>query len=106
MKKGLINCVVTGSDRSTEKGDIINKIGTYALARLSHYFKIPFYVLIQFPRALDVEEIAIEERPPEEVFMWLDGKGPWPEALYPSFDVTPSEIISGWMDISGDARCA
>jgi methylthioribose-1-phosphate isomerase len=106
MKKGLINCVVTGSDRSTEKGDIINKIGTYALARLSHYFKIPFYVLIQFPRALAVEEIAIEERPPEEVFMWLDGKGPWPEALYPSFDVTPSEIISGWMDISGDARCA
>jgi methylthioribose-1-phosphate isomerase len=28
MQKGSINCVITGSDRSTKKGDIINKIGT------------------------------------------------------------------------------
>jgi methylthioribose-1-phosphate isomerase len=106
MQKGLINCVVTGSDRSTDKGDIINKIGTYALARLAHYFTIPFYVLTQFPQALDIEKITIEERPPREVFMWLDGKGPWPEALYPSFDITPAEFISGWIDISGEVRCA
>lgn len=106
MQKGLINCVVTGSDRSTEKGDIINKIGTYALARLAHYFAIPFYVLTQFPQTLDVEKIAIEERPPHEVFMWLDGKGPRPDAVYPSFDITPAEFISGWIDISGEVRCA
>jgi len=106
MQKGLINCVVTGSDRSTDKGDIINKIGTYALARLAHYFTIPFYVLTQFPQAIDIEKIAIEERPPHEVFMWLDGKGPWPEAVYPSFDITPAEFISGWIDISGEVRCA
>jgi methylthioribose-1-phosphate isomerase len=106
MQKGLINCVVTGSDRSTDKGDIINKIGTYALARLAHYFTIPFYVLTQFPQTMDIEEVFIEERPPHEVFMWLDGKGPWPEALYPSFDITPAEFISGWIDISGEVRCA
>jgi methylthioribose-1-phosphate isomerase len=106
MQKGLINCVVTGSDRSTDKGDIINKIGTYALARLAHYFAIPFYVLTQFPQTLDIEKIAIEERPPREVFMWLDGKGQWPDALYPSFDITPAEYIFGWMDISGEVRCA
>jgi len=106
MQKGLINCVVTGSDRSTDKGDIINKIGTYALARLAHYFTIPFYVLTQFPQALDIEKITIEERPPREVFMWLEGKGPWPEALYPSFDIIPAEFISGWIDISGQVRCA
>jgi len=106
MQKGLINCVVTGSDRSTDEGDIINKIGTYALARLAHYFTIPFYVLTQFPQALDIEKIAIEERLVHEVFMWLEGKGPWPEALYPSFDITPAEYISGWIDISGEVRCA
>jgi methylthioribose-1-phosphate isomerase len=106
MQKGLINCVVTGSDRSTEKGDIINKIGTYALARIAHYFAIPFYVLTQYPQAIDIEKIIIEERPPHEVFMWLDGKGPWPEALYPSFDITPAQYISGWIDISGELRCA
>jgi methylthioribose-1-phosphate isomerase len=106
MQKGLINCVVTGSDRSADKGDIINKIGTYAMARLAHYFAIPFYVLTQFPQALDIEKIAIEERPPHEVFMWLDGKDPRPEALYPSFDITPAEYISGWIDISGEVQCA
>jgi len=106
MQKGLINCIVTGSDRSTEKGAVINKIGTYALAQLAHYFTIPFYVLTQFPQAIDIEEITIEERPPHEVFMWLDGKGPWPDAVYPSFDITPAEFISGWIDISGEVRCA
>jgi methylthioribose-1-phosphate isomerase len=106
MQKGLINCIVTGSDRSTAKGDIINKIGTYALARLAHYFAIPFYVLTQYSQALDIEKIIIEERPPQEVFMWLDGKGPWPDAMYPAFDITPAEYISGWMDISGELRCA
>jgi methylthioribose-1-phosphate isomerase len=106
MEQGLINCVVTGSDRSTETGDIINKIGTYALSRLAHYFGIPFYVLTQFPQAMDIEEITIEERPYEEVFMWLEGNGPWPEALYPSFDITPAEFIAGWIDISGRVRCA
>jgi len=106
MQKGLINCVVTGSDRSADGGDIINKIGTYAMARLAHYFNIPFYALTQFPQALDIEKIAIEERPPHEVFMWLDGKSPRPEALYPSFDITPAEYISGWIDISGEVRCA
>jgi len=106
MQKGLINCVITGSDRSTDRGDIINKIGTYALARLAHYFQIPLYVLTQFPRAIDIEEITIEERPPKEVFAWFDEKDPWPEAVYPSFDITPSEFVSGWIDISGKVRCA
>jgi methylthioribose-1-phosphate isomerase len=106
MEKGLVNCVVTGSDRSTETGDVINKIGTYALARLAQYFSIPFYVLTQFPQAMDIEEITIEERSSQEVFMWFDGKGPWPEALYPSFDITPADFIAGWIDISGAVRCA
>jgi methylthioribose-1-phosphate isomerase len=105
MQKGLINCVITGSDRSTERGDIINKIGTYAMARLAHYFHIPFYVLTQLPRAIDIGEITIEERPQQEVFVGLDGEGPWPEALYPSFDITPAEFISCWIDISGEVRC-
>ena len=106
MQKGLINCVITGSDRSNDRGDIINKIGTYALARLAHYFNIPFYVLTQFPRAINIEEITIEERPQEEVFIGLDERGPWPEAMYPSFDITPSAFISGWIDISGEVLCA
>jgi methylthioribose-1-phosphate isomerase len=88
------------------RSDIINKIGTYALARLAHYFNIPFYVLTQFPLAIDIEGITIEERPPHEVFLWLEGDGPWPDALYPAFDITPAEFVSGWIDISGEVACA
>jgi len=98
MKDGQINCVITGSDRSNKKGDIINKIGTYALARLAHYFKIPFYALTQYPREIDIENIEIEERTKEEVFMWLK-KRTFPETIYPAFDITPAKYISGWIEI-------
>jgi methylthioribose-1-phosphate isomerase len=105
MEGGQINCVITGSDRSNKNGDIINKIGTYALARLSHYFHIPFYVLMQYPREIEIETILIEERPQKEVFMWLKERNPFPEAIYPAFDITPAKFISGWIDISGEVRC-
>jgi len=106
MKLGMVKAVVTGADRASTQGDIINKIGTYAMARLARYFHLPVYVLTQFPRAIDIRKITIEERPQEEIFMGLDGEGTWPEALYPSFDITPSEFISSRIDISGEVRCA
>jgi methylthioribose-1-phosphate isomerase len=32
MKKGLVDCVIVGADRITKRGDVANKIGTYALS--------------------------------------------------------------------------
>ncbi len=93
MERGMVDVVVVGSDRSTTSGDIINKVGTYALAVLSKIYSIPFYVLCQFPKDVDVEDIEIEERPSEEVFMWLERKAE--RALYPSFDVVRSHLITG-----------
>lgn len=94
MQEGKINCVVVGADRATIKGDIINKVGTYSLARLAKYFNIPFYALTQYPRDIDVDSIEIEERPKEEAFMYLDGDYSDIEAFYPAFDVTPNEFIT------------
>jgi len=105
MQQGEVNCVITGSDRSNKKGDIINKIGTYALARLAYYFHIPFYVLVQYPKEIEIETIQIEERPQEEVFMWLEKETFPTQAIYPAFDITPAKFISGWIDISGEVRC-
>ncbi|MCM8801194.1 MAG: hypothetical protein NC912_04175 [Candidatus Omnitrophica bacterium] len=100
MKKGLINSVVCGADRVTKKGDIINKIGTYPLARLAKYFNIPFYALTQYPKDIDVDTIQIEERPKDEVFMFL-GKNHSSiiEAIYPSFDITKNEFITQCIEI-------
>jgi len=93
MDKGLVNCVVTGADRVTTNGDIVNKIGTYALARLAQYFKIPFYPLTQYPRNIDIDKIVIEERPIEEAFMFLPGVCS-ADAFYPAFDAVKREFIT------------
>jgi methylthioribose-1-phosphate isomerase len=93
MEKGLVNCVVTGADRATSNGDIVNKIGTYALARLAQYFKIPFYPLTQYPRNMDIDTIIIEERPKEEAFMFLPGAVAI-DAFYPAFDAVRREFIT------------
>jgi methylthioribose-1-phosphate isomerase len=103
MHKELVNCVVVGSDRSTIQGDIINKIGTYSLACLANYCNIPFYVLTQFPMDISGENIPIEERNYMEVFQYIK-KDEYPPTLYPSFDLTKSNLISGWFDFSGEVK--
>ena len=45
MAKGKIDKVFVGADRIAQNGDVANKIGTYNLAVLAKYHKIPFYVV-------------------------------------------------------------
>lgn len=100
MQENKINCVITGADRCNLKKDIINKIGTYALARLAKYFNIPFYALTQYPQDLEIESILIEERPQQEVFMFLSEN--FIEAIYPAFDITKNEFVSSTYEIGRD----
>ena len=44
MQQGKINKVIAGADRIAANGDTANKIGTYNLAVLSRYHKVPFYI--------------------------------------------------------------
>lgn len=99
MQKGKVNCVVTGSDRATTNGDIINKIGTYSLARLANYFNLPFYSLTQYPRDIDIESIEIEERPPNEVYSYLEVDASDLDAVYPCFDVTKAEFVTKCLEL-------
>jgi len=98
MKEKKINCVVVGADRSTKKGGIINKIGTYTLATLAHFFDMPFYALVQYPQDVDVNKINIEFRPQEEAFMFLS-KIYDVEAIYPAFDITPQGLITDFINL-------
>ena len=64
--------VFVGSDRTTRKGDVANKIGTYLKALAASDNNIPFYSLfpstsIDFGLNDGLKEIVIEERDPEEV---------------------------------------
>jgi methylthioribose-1-phosphate isomerase len=110
MQKNEIDMVVTGADRIALNGDSANKIGTYGVAILAAYHKIPFYIAA--PKStfdtsiLTGEYIPIEYRNPEEVKSIGGNLVTFPECNIknPSFDVTPSELITGIITEDGIIR--
>lgn len=97
MSQGKIQKVFVGADRIAKNGDVANKIGTYGVAVLAHFHRIPFYVVA--PRTTfdqscaSGREIPIEQRAADEV---RAGKSPTTSPVYnPAFDVTPRELITG-----------
>ena len=101
MQHGKIDLVVTGADRIAKNGDTANKIGTYSLAVLCNYHKIPFYIAAPTStidcNCITGKEIKIELRDKKEVIQ-VNGN-PITRDTYdvysPAFDVTPSELIAG-----------
>lgn len=100
MKEGQVDAVVVGADRITANGDTANKIGTYSLAVLCQYHKIPFYVaapLTTFDlRTRAGDDIPIEQRDPDEVtqVMGVRIAPAGISAAHPAFDVTPHNLIT------------
>lgn len=111
MQRGLVDLCITGTDRTTARGDVCNKIGTYLKALAAHDNGVPFYVALPGP-TIDwsvedgLAEIPIEERSPDEV-TYVAGLGEYgtsarvrvtPEgspAANPAFDVTPARLVTG-----------
>lgn len=111
MAQGQVDAVWVGADRIAANGDVANKIGTYSLAVLAHYHRIPFYVAAPHtthdPACADGAAIPIEQRAAEEVtgVSGSFGHCRWApddaEVYNPAFDVTPAALISGWVLDSG-----
>ncbi len=111
MQRGLVDMVITGTDRTTASGDVCNKIGTYLKALAAHDTGVPFYVALPGP-SIDwtiedgLRDIPIEERDGREVAT-IAGRAPDGKvvtvALLPegskaanyAFDVTPARYVSG-----------
>ncbi|MDP2927404.1 MAG: S-methyl-5-thioribose-1-phosphate isomerase [Candidatus Omnitrophota bacterium] len=111
MRDGQIDMVITGADRIAANGDTANKIGTFNLAVLAKYHKIPFYV--SAPRStfdLKIKNkagIKIEIRKPDEITSILFKKDVAPKkarVFNPVFDVTPHQLISGIITDKGIIR--
>ncbi|OGX29846.1 MAG: S-methyl-5-thioribose-1-phosphate isomerase [Omnitrophica WOR_2 bacterium RIFCSPLOWO2_12_FULL_51_24] len=100
MSQGKVTKVVVGADRITRNGDAANKIGTYGVAVLAKYHKIPFYVVAPVS-TIDFNlshgrHIPIEERRGEEITT-IHGKMLAPRGVKtycPAFDVTPAKLIT------------
>jgi methylthioribose-1-phosphate isomerase len=110
MANGLVDAVVVGCDRVAANGDTANKIGTYNLAVLARHHGIPFWIAgphtsfdLDTP---DGASIVVEERDPTEV-RTASGHPTAPAdapAWNPAFDVTPAELITGWITDVGIVR--
>jgi methylthioribose-1-phosphate isomerase len=101
MKLGIVNKVIVGADRIAKNGDTANKIGTYMLSVLAKEHKIPFYIAAP-TSTIDLkiengDEIPIEERDEKEIKEIKGIKITLDEVkvFNPSFDLTPSENITG-----------
>lgn len=110
MQRGLVDIVITGTDRTTFTGDVANKIGTYQKALAAKDNNVPFYVALpsssfDWEITDGIKEIPIEKRDGSEVHSingLLNGKienvrltpldSP---AVNFAFDVTPSRLITG-----------
>jgi methylthioribose-1-phosphate isomerase len=110
MREGRVNLVIVGADRIAANGDTANKIGTYGVALLARAHNIPFYVAA--PRTtfdLNLKsgaEIPIEQRGSDEV---TNGFGPRTapndiKVYNPAFDVTPHDLIAGFITEIGIIR--
>ena len=111
MQHGMVDLVIVGTDRTTARGDVCNKIGTYLKALAAKDNGVPFYVAVPSP-SIDwlvddgVAGIPIEQRDASEVSR-ISGRLPdgtivqveiAPEgsamANY-AFDVTPAHLVTG-----------
>ncbi len=114
MQQGKVDAVIVGTDRTTRKGDVCNKIGTYLKALAAYDNEIPFYVAlpastIDWSLSVGLAEIIIEERASDEVTKisgLLCGDHINDEIVNvrltpaaskgfnPAFDITPARLIT------------
>lgn len=107
FRQGAVDWVIVGADRIAANGDVANKIGTYSLAVLAKHHGVR--VMVAAPLStfdLDMpsgDQIPIEQRPVSEVTQ-LNGQAIAPaecDAINPSFDVTPAELIDAIVTEAG-----
>jgi methylthioribose-1-phosphate isomerase len=116
MQQRLVDIVIVGSDRTTRRGDVANKIGTYLKALAARDNNIPFYVALP-SSSIDMTlldgqaEIPVEMREEEEVTSVEGMSGGKimsvriaPEGSHAAnygFDITPARLVSGLITEKG-----
>ncbi len=104
LASGRVDAVITGCDRVAANGDTANKIGTYSLAVAAHHHDVPFYIAgprsTLDPNTATGAEIEIEQRDGGEVRA-VAGLDVTTAVWNPAFDVTPADLITGFITDAG-----
>ena len=113
MQRGFVDLCIVGTDRTTSKGDVANKIGTYLKALAAKDNGVPFYVALPYSTIdwtiEDGMPIPIEERSEDEILkisgrpagsskdtvVTINIAGSNSPTKNPAFDVTPNRLITG-----------
>lgn len=110
ISEGLVDLAITGSDRVTADGGVVNKIGTLAIATLCSTYGIPFYSTCNDvdTKRKTVREVTVEIRNGEEALECLGQRTATlgVAGFYPAFDRTPPELVTGLISATGILRPA
>jgi methylthioribose-1-phosphate isomerase len=117
MQHEMVDMVIVGTDRTTRRGDVANKIGTYLKALAAHDNGVPFYVALPsstFDWTIrdGLTEIPIEQRCGKEIthirglneaaeLATIAIAPPDTACLNYGFDVTPARLITGLISERG-----
>jgi methylthioribose-1-phosphate isomerase len=105
MSRGMVQKAIVGADRITTKF-VANKVGTYLIALAAKANNIPFYVaapISTFDLRRESSDIRIEERSAREV-THINGRRIPPRGVpvyNPAFDLTPIELVRGFITERG-----
>lgn len=98
LSSGKVDLFTSAADAICMDGSVINKIGTFQIALCASRFGVPYYVTGSPDRSKpNADSVVIEYRDGDSV---LEHQGvhvtlPGVKGLYPAFDITPSEFITG-----------
>jgi methylthioribose-1-phosphate isomerase len=104
MKQGMVKLAIVGADRITSKV-VANKVGTYLIALAARENHVPFYVAAP-SSTFDLKrtgQVEIEERDHREV-THIGGRRIPPrgvDVFNPAFDITPVELVEGFITEKG-----
>ncbi len=111
MSKEKIDKVILGADRCLKDGTISNKIGTLSVAISANHYDIPFYSTFPWStidfHSESANDFNIEYRDEKEIKYVTSFEeemliaNPNSNALNPAFDITPPELITGYITSKG-----
>lgn len=99
MADGKIQKYMTAADLITLDGHVVNKVGTFQNAIAAKHHSIPYYAFAWGcdPNKPDRDSIDIEYRDPADIRSCRGTPTTRDDidAIYPAFDITPPDFVSG-----------